>query len=432
MKKILIEELEKLTYEKKKTLLTRSKIDFEGLKDEILPIIEEIRSGGDRALYDLTEKYDKCRLTSLRVTKKEIENSFKEVDTELINIFNHIKKNLERYYIAERPVEWSTWVDKGIYSGMIYRPYERVGIYVPGGKALYPSIVLRMCVPALIAGVKDIVLCSPPDADGKLSHGVLMAAGILGIKEIYKLGGAQAVTAMAYGTETIKPVQKISAVGNAYVTGALKHLFGTVSIDKLAGPSDALVFVDSTADPMIVAANMIIELEHGPTSGAVVLVPTKDFALDVENNVNKLLCDVPERLVKIFSTSLFKYSAILIYKDIAEAIDFVNVYAPEHLQLTVRNHLEVMEKLNNVGAILLGEYTMISSADFFGGSSNVLPTGGMAKLFSGVSVFDFLKRIPFQYFTESGFNAISDKAEKLAKYQGMHYHAKAVNIRKKV
>lgn len=431
MKTILVKELNRLESKERVRILSRAKVDFDELEKGVRAILDKVRAEKDKAIYELSEKFD-CKLSSLRVTEKEIQDACSSVNKEIQDTFKHIKKNLEKFYLNEKPKEWSTLVDEGIRSGMIYRPYDRVGVYVPGRKALFPTIVLRICVPAIVAGVKEIVLCSPPDKKGNIPSGVLVAADILGIKEIYKIGGAQAVAAMAYGTETIKPVQKISAVGSPYVTAAQKFLFGTVSCDKLAGPSDALILADSSAIPKVVAANMLVETEHGPTSGTVALVPSMEFALNVKQVVEDLLKDAPEKQKEFFSTSLYEYSAILAYENLDETIDFINDYAPEHLQLTVENHKEVINKLKNVGAIQLGEYSIISSGDFFGGTANVLPTGGMAKLFSDVSVYDFLKNIPIQHFSEKGFRSICEQAEKLATYQGMHYHAKAINIRKNI
>lgn len=432
MKDIFVKKLNELTGPQRNRLMGRSGIDFETLAKDVLPILDKVRTGKDKALYELTERFDKCRLKSLRVSEKEVREAVDGASGEICDTFRHIKKNLERYCLAEKSNDWFTWIEKGIYSGMIYRPFERIGVYVPGRKALFPTIALRICVPALIAGVKEIALCSPPDKEGKIPPGVLISADILGIKEIYKIGGAQAIAAMVYGTESVRPVQKISAVGSAYVIAAQKFLFGSVSIDKLAGPSDALVLADSTARPELVAANMLVETEHGPTSGTVVLVPSMVFAAKVKTNVKKLLADAPAKQREYFATSLYEYSAILVYDTLDEAVRFVNDYAPEHLQLTVDKHIDVINKLKNVGAIQVGEYSMISSADFFGGSSNVLPTGGMAKLFSDITVHDFLKKIPVQYFSKEGFESICDKAERLAEYQGMYYHAKAISIRKKI
>lgn len=432
MKKVLLKKINELTNKEKETILSRAKVDFDSLEKDIRAILGQVKTGGDKAVLELTEKFDKFRPYSLKVTANEMKEAVNAVDPEIADTFKHIIKNLTAYYSKEKPKDWYTQVDVGIESGMIYKPYDRIGVYVPGRKALFPTIVLRICVPARIAGVKEIVLCSPVEQQGNIPSGILLSAHLLGIEEVYKIGGAQAIAAMAYGTETIKPVQKISAVGSAYVTAAQKFLFGVVNVDKLAGPSDGLILVDSSARPEIVAANMLIESEHGPTSGTVALVPSLAFGLKVNEKVEELIAEAPEKQKETFSTSLYEYSAILTYKNLDEAIDFVNDYAPEHLQLTVENHTEIINKLKNVGAIQLGEYTMISSGDFFGGTANALPTGGMAKIFSDVSVYDFLKRISVQHFSEAGFRAICDKAEKLALYQGMYYHAKAIRIRKEI
>ena len=432
MKKIINKPLGQLSSREKQQLLSRAAVDFDALEPKIKSILDTVRRKKDKGLIALTKEFDHCTLKSLWVTPMEIKQAFKDVEPGLIKTFKHIIANLRKFYEAEKPREWSVDVDRGIRSGMLYRPYERVGFYVPGRKARFPTITLRMCVPAIVAGVKDIVLCSPPDHDGKISSGVLIAADLLGIKEVYKIGGAQAVAALTYGTETIKPVQKISAVGSPYVVAAQKMLFGQVGIEKLAGPSDAMILCDKTAHPQIVAANFLTEIEHGPTSGTVALVPSRAFAQQLEEAIMELVKQAPPQQQRFFETSLYTYSGILIYDSLAQAMDFVNDYAPEHLQLTLKDPKAAIAKAQNVGAIQNGPYTMIASGDFFGGTANVLPTGGLAKIFSDVSVMDFLKKIPVQVFSKQGFLNIADQAQELAQYQQMFYHAKSIQLRKTV
>ena len=432
MKKLINKRIADLSVLEKQQLLSRAAVDFDALEPKIKDILHIVKTKKDEGLLELTQQFDHCSLTTLRVTPFEIEQAFEDIDPQLIETFKHIITNLTAFYQCEKPKEWSVDVDKGIKAGMLYRPYERVGFYVPGRKAHFPTITLRMCVPAIVAGVKDIVLCSPPDAEGKISAGVLIAASLLGIKEIYKIGGAQAVGALTYGTQTIKPVQKISAVGSPYVVAAQRMLFGHVGIEKLAGPSDAMILCDETAHPQIVAANFLTEIEHGPTSGTVALVSSKAFAQQLEEAILEFVKEAPQQQQGFFETSLYTYSGILIYDSLTQAMDFVNEYAPEHLQLTLKDSTWAIEKSQNVGAIQNGPYTMIASGDFFGGTANVLPTGGMAKIFSDISVMDFLKKVPIQAFDKQGFLNIADQGEQLAQYQQMFYHAKSIHLRKSI
>ena len=430
MNMINILELAKMTGDQKKEVLMRSHIDFEEMSSVVGPIIKMVQSGGDNALLKLAEQYDKCRLSQLAVSRDEMDAAALLVDEGIKEALRHIHKNSISYYQKELPLDWNTWLEDGILSGAMYKPYNRVGVYVPGGKGSFPAMVLRLSTPVCLAGVKEVVICTPPLEDGSINPAILYAAKLNNINTVYKVGGAQAIAAMAYGTETVKKVEKIVGVGSSYVTAAQKILFGEVAVDRLAGPSDALILADSSAVPEYVAADMLIESEHSPNSGSPVLIDNMESAIKIKKYAEQYITEAPERQKNIFETSLLKYSPIIVYQTMEEAVNFINDYAPEHLHVQIKNPYDLLKSIKNTGAVQIGSYSVISSTDFFGGSANALPTGGYAKIFGDVSVLDFFKKIPIQYVNLKGFKHISKKAVHLAEYQDMYFHAKAIKVRK--
>lgn len=397
--------------------LKRTKLEFDEYIVKAKEIIEDVKNRGDEALIEFTKKFDGVELEKIKVDDSEIDNAYDEVDDELIDALELAKENIEKFHmIASVDREIKIDFDE-IVLGKVYVPLDSVGIYIPGGKASYPSTALMAGIPANIAGVRRIVACTPPNKDGEINPLTLVACDIAGIDEIYAVGGVQAIAAMAYGTETIAKVDKIVGPGNVYVTAAKLIVQKDVPIDMPAGPSEILVIADNTADPHFVALDCAAQLEHDPMALAIVLTTSKNFAKEVEEKAVELNCS--DRL------------KIAFVNDIDRAIELVNELAPEHLSLVFEDCEDYIGKIRHAGSVFLGNYSPVAAGDYASGTNHILPTAGYAKMFSGLSVETFLKHITYQILTKEGLKRIGNAIVKLAKAEGLYMHAKSVEERLK-
>ncbi len=426
------EPLEQLTPSEISRILKRSQLDIEAVKSPVIKIIENVRKRGDSALIDYTAQFDKVTLNSsqLKVSPEEIRVAYKSTSRDVVEALKKAAKNIERFHRKQLPPEfWLTEVNKGIKLGRIRRPLSSVGLYIPGGRAAYPSTVLMTAIPARIAGVEKIIACTPPMSNGKVNPLTLVAADIAGVTSVYPIGGAQAIAAMAYGTETVPKVDKIVGPGNIYVTAAKNLVYGQVDIDFSAGPSEILILADSTADPTIAAMDLISQAEHDPNAASVIVTTSSSLAKEIGKRLEQLV--KKEKRSKIIEQSLNKNGAILIAKNMKEAINFVNEYAPEHLQIIAVNPLTLLKKIKHAGSIFLGPYSPVPAGDYATGANHVLPTGGNARLYAGLSVDNFLKRPTVQMINKSGLKKLQKIILTLSTAEGLPAHSKVVEERLK-
>lgn len=424
---INIYELKNMSQEQKDFYIKRSSIDIESVKDKVKAIIENVKNNGDYAVKKYTEAFDGVELNSFKVTREEIENAWKKIDKKLLDQIRQQIKYSKKFHkeqiIKERKIE----IDEGIILGEKITPIESVGLYIPGGKATYPTVLQILAVPATIANVPRIVVCTPPNKEGEISESVLVVADIFGIKEIYKIGGVQAIAALAYGTNSIEPVKKVVGPGNIYVSCAKILVFGKIDIDMPAGPSEALIIADSNADPVFVAADILARCEHDENASAVLLTNSKYLAASVCREIKKQFLRLKRK--EIIKKSLSKYSAIIISSNWDDIIGFANEYAPEHLQLMVKNPWNLLKKIKNAGSIFLGNYAPVAIGDYASGTNHVLPTGQYAKMFSPVGVETFQKKSEFQYLTKEGIRKLEPIVKELSAVEGLDGHYNSVKVR---
>jgi histidinol dehydrogenase len=391
-------------------------------------IIADIRTNGDAALREYTLKFDRVNLESFAVPESEIEEAYGLVDSAFVEIVREAAKNIRVFHEKQLRPSWMTTEENGTILGQKITPLDSVGVYVPGGTAAYPSSVLMNVVPAHVAGVKRIVMVSPPDKEtGKLPPAVLVAAREAGVKEIYKVGGAQAIAALAYGTESIQPVDKITGPGNIFVALAKKEVFGDVDIDMIAGPSEIAVLADDTAYADEVAADLLSQAEHDPRACSVLVTPSMKLAEAVSAEVEKQLAVLPRR--EIAERSIEDYGAIYVTADLEEAIATVNQLAPEHLEVVVENAMEVLGKIHHAGAIFVGRYSSEPVGDYFAGPNHVLPTNGTARFSSPLNVDDFQKKSSVIIYSEKALKDNAAKIAEFARMEGLEAHARAVEAR---
>jgi len=393
-------------------------------------IISDVQKNGDKALISYSNKFDKAafkKAEDFLVSAKEIANSEKLVSQNVKDALNLAFVRIQNYHQKQLPKDFKFKDSLGVELGNLWRPIDSIGIYVPGGTASYPSSVLMSAVPAIIAGVSEISICAPTSG-GKINPAILYAAKICGIKKIYKIGGAQAIAALAFGTKTIAKVNKIVGPGNAFVATAKKMLFGEVGIDMIAGPTDLTIITDQNNNPDWIAADALSQLEHGPDSKVFIIANDHNFALKISMAISCLKNDLPR--AEIIEKSL-ENSAIFVIKNLSDAAHIVNFIAPEHLEIVTKNAEKLLPKIQNAGAIFLGNYTPESIGDYMAGPSHTLPTSASAKFSSGLSVFDFLKRISLISCDEKSFNKLASATEILAECEGLQAHALSVKIRKK-
>ncbi len=422
--------IKELSAEEKRRILERSMIDISSVYDEVRRIIEDVRKRGNKAIEDQHERFfgEKILEEELEVKKEEIEDAYRKVDPEIIESLKNSARNIKVFHEAQLEKQmWIKEVERGILAGRMTVPIEKVGCYVPGGRAIYPSSLLMTAIPAKVAGVKEVIVTTPPKKGKKVDPLILVSADIAGVDRIFKIGGPWAIAALAFGTETVPKVEKIVGPGNIYVTAAKLILYGKVSIDLPAGPSEILIIADKDQDPKWIATDLLSQLEHDPDSSAVLITDSEKLANDVYRIIEKSYERLPRK--DILSSSLKKYSYILISEDLDEAIRFANEYAPEHIQIMTKDPFLILPKIRNAGSIFLGPYSPVPAGDYASGTNHVLPTGGSAKGFSGLSVDDFLKRITFQYITKQGLMSIKDTVIRLAEKEGLPLHAQSIKIR---
>ncbi|WP_203363216.1 histidinol dehydrogenase [Bacillus sp. REN10] len=390
-------------------------------------IIRTVRSQGDQALRALTEKFDGAKLYSLKVTQEEVNEAYEQLPKQMIDIIKEAAKNIFTFHQKQLRETWMYTDSNGSMLGQKITPLDSAGVYVPGGTAAYPSSVLMNVMPAKVAGVERIVMVSPPGRDGRLPAGVLVAADIAGVKEIYKVGGAQAVAALAYGTESIQPVDKITGPGNIYVALAKREVFGDVDIDMIAGPSEIAVLTDDTACPREIAADLLSQAEHDPRASSVLVTTSERVAEETAAEVERQLKELPRE--DIARASIDSYGAIYVAKDMTEAVETINRLAPEHLEIMTDNALEVVKDIRHAGAIFVGRYSSEPIGDYFAGPNHVLPTNGTARFSSPLNVDDFMKKSSIIMYSEQAYNENYQKIAAFARLEGLEAHARAVEIR---
>ncbi len=400
------------------------------VEPRVREILQAVHENGDEALLALTKKFDGVSLSpdELKVTEREIEAAAEALEPTAKAAIDAARVRIEAFHQHEIRESWQVKQQDGTRFGQLVRPLEAVGIYVPGGEAPYPSTVLMNAVPAVLAGVSRIVAVTPPRRDGSIHRSVLFAAALCGIKEIYRIGGAQAIAALAYGTATIPKVDKIVGPGNVYVNVAKRLVFGEVAIDSLAGPSEIAVLADGDANPAYIAADLLSQAEHDALVTAFLVTPSHSLAEEVNGQIDRQIGDLSRK--EVISVSLEGRGAILVVDDLEEGIALVNRIAPEHLEVMVDPSLDVLPRLRNAGMILFGEYSPVPLCDYGAGPNHVLPTGGTARFSSPLGVADFVKRTNFLHATEEGLEAIADQVETLAGIEGFTAHAATVKVRR--
>jgi histidinol dehydrogenase len=413
----------------KTKLLQRSLIDAESVLETVKDIVSNVKINKNEALRQYTKKFDGVDLKDFLVREEDLKESFERIDKKLALSLDKAASNIRKFHQAQLTSEWSIEVTGGVNAGQIIRPLERVGCYIPGGRAVYPSSILMTVIPAKVAGVKQIICCTPPGNDGKVEDIVLAAAYLAGADKIYMLGGAQAIAAMAYGTETIESVDKIVGPGNIFVTAAKKMVYGHVDIDFPAGPSEVLIIADKTANPDYIALDLLAQAEHDPQAASVLVTTSSELAKAVANQIKNELPLMKRK--EIIEESLKENGLIILVESLKEAIDFSNDYAPEHLMIMTRDPEEVVLDIKNAGSIFLGDLTPVAAGDYGSGTNHVLPTSFCARMYSGLSTESFIKKPTVQRLTGEGLENLKDVVIPLAEYEGLYAHAESFRRRLK-
>lgn len=410
-------------------LLKRSPNNYDSYADTVADIVNDVRKRGDAALFEYTKKFDRFDLSkdNILVTREEIDEAYTLVDASLIEVIKKAAKNIEEFHTKQKQYSWFDSKPDGTILGQKVSALSKVGVYVPGGKAAYPSSVLMNIIPAKVAGVQQIIMVTPPNAEGKVNPGTLVAANIAGVDKIYKVGGAQAIAGLAFGTESIEKVDKIVGPGNIFVALAKKQVFGFVSIDSIAGPSEILVLADETANPRYVAADLLSQAEHDELASAILVTTSMELA----NRVSEQIEDFVNQLSRkdILEKSLNNFGYILVTESINEAIDVANDIASEHLEIVTKNPFDTMTKIKNAGAIFLGEYSSEPLGDYFAGPNHVLPTNGTAKFFSPLSVDDFIKKSSIISYSREALEVIHEDIIQFANSEHLTAHANSIKVR---
>lgn len=412
-----------------KDLLKRSPSNFGSYADTVEKIVNDVRDRGDEALFGYTKQFDKADINAgnVLVTKEEIEYAYTQVDEKLIEVIRKAKENIRTYHEKQRQYSWFDSDPKGIMLGQKVTALESVGVYVPGGKAVYPSSVLMNIMPAKVAGVKNIIMTTPCNSEGEVYATTLVAANEAGATAIYKAGGAQAIAALAYGTESIPKVDKIVGPGNIFVALAKRAVYGHVSIDSIAGPSEILVIADETANPRYVAADLLSQAEHDEMASAILITTSKKLAEKVSAQVDEFIKVLSRK--EIIRKSIDTYGYILLADNMADAVEAANAIASEHLEIVTANPFDVMTRIKNAGAIFIGEYSSEPLGDYFAGPNHVLPTNGTAKFFSPLSVDDFIKKSSIIYYSREALEEVHEDIESFAKSEQLTAHANSIAVR---
>lgn len=411
-------------------LLKRSPNNYDNFADSVNAILANVKENGDKALFQYTKDFDKADInaSNIKVTEEEIKEAYDRLENpELVQVIRRSLKNIKEYHEKQKQYSWFDSKPDGSILGQKVTPLSRVGVYVPGGKAAYPSSVLMNVIPAKVAGVEQIVMVTPPGKDGKVNPNTLVAANEAGVDVIYKVGGAQAIAALAYGTESIAKVDKIVGPGNIYVALAKKAVFGYVSIDSVAGPSEILVLADETANPRYVAADLLSQAEHDELASAILVTTSEELANKVSEYVDMFVSKLKRK--EILQKSLDNYGYILVTDTMQAAIDTANDIASEHLEIVTKNPFDTMTRIKNAGAIFLGENSSEPLGDYFAGPNHVLPTNGTAKFFSPLSVDDFIKKSSIISYSREALEPLSEDIQKFAKVEGLTAHANSIRVR---
>ena len=429
-------ELSRLDTDQRARLLRRAETAIDDLLDYVRPIVRGVRDCGDAALLEYIERFDGTRLSAdrLRVSREDIERAYDVLDKDVYGAIKHAIRNVRIFHERQMPHEqWFTQVAPGIMAGEKITPISSVGLYVPRGKGAFPSVMYMLATPASIAGVPRIVVSTPAGPDGETDPATLVAADLCGVHEIYRVGGAHAIAALAYGTETIARVHKITGPGSPYASAAKRLLYGTVDVGLPAGPSEAIILADESADPELVTRDLLVEAEHGPDSSGLLVTDSRILAEKVLSLMPSKIAALPEPRQTFCHTGFESEKGtggVVLTNTMHEAVAFVNEYAPEHLEVQVREPFALLPDLKNAGEILIGPYTPIPTGNFSIGTNAVLPTGGFAHTYSCTSVYDFLKRTGVAYMTREGYESVSETTRRLAEFEGFPAHALAVTQRK--
>ncbi len=420
------EKIDNVRPEQYRIIMKRSSEDIDSIYEEVREIVLDVRDNGDQVSLNHYKKYKHgLTLKDMEVTKEDVEEAYRNVDSKVIDALKFASENIVKFHRAQIEKEmWMIDIADGILAGRMMTPLERVGAYIPGRRAAYPSSILMTILPAKVAGVKEIVACTPPDQGMIINPSTIVAADIAGSTKIFKVGGPWGIASMAYGTKTIPKVDKIVGPGNKYVTAAKIMVFGQVGIDSPAGPSEGMILADKTGNVDFITIDLLSQSEHDPDAASILVTTSDELALKVSNKINKELPKLPRK--EIITSSLTKHSYILIARDIEQAIDFVNEYAPEHLEIMTEEPFVTLKKIKNAGSIFMGPFSPIPVGDYASGTNHVLPTGQTARMFSGLSVDDFIKKTTFQYLSKDGLSFLKDTVVTLAEAEGLPLHARTI------
>ncbi|XZF78007.1 histidinol dehydrogenase [Bacillus sp. AL-1R] len=412
--------------EKLESIINRTNLPTVEITKSVEKILLNVKENGDEAVRQYSLIYDEVKLKSFEVSEDEFNEALKQTDENLINALIEAKKNIETYH--EKQLQDGYKInEKNSYVQQIINPIERVGVYIPGGKAAYPSTVLMNVIPAKIAGVNEIVIVTPPNKEGKIKPSILVAAKLAGVTKVLKIGGAQAIGALAYGTETIEKVDKIVGPGNIYVALAKKSVSGIVGIDMVAGPTEVVILADETANPRFIAADLMAQAEHDEMASSIVITNSEEFAQKIQQEIPNLLDEQPRK--EIIKSSFENYGAIIVVQTIEEGIELINKLAPEHLELMIKKPESIVHKVKNAGAIFLGDYTPEPVGDYFAGTNHTLPTSGTARFTSPLNVNDFQKKTSVVYYNKAALSEARKHIELIAEEEGLYGHGKAISIR---
>ncbi|MBW1779565.1 MAG: histidinol dehydrogenase [Deltaproteobacteria bacterium] len=427
--KITPEKIDDLNPKRRQSVMERSMEDISSIFEDMRRIVDDVKNRGNAVALEHYQKHKAdIRTPDLEVSEAEIQEAYKQVDPAVVECLKTAARNIIRFHTAQLEREmWSIEVSEGILAGRVTRPMDIVGCYIPGGTAAYPSSILMTVLPAKVAGVGNIVAVTPPNKGMVANPATLVAADIAGCDRIFKVGGPWGVAGLAFGTETMPRVDKIVGPGNKYVTAAKMLVYGQVDIDSPAGPSEALILADETGDPELIAVDFLSQIEHDPDSAAVLVTPSEELASAVCDIINREYEALPRK--EIFESSLSKHSYVLIATDMEQAIDFTNEYATEHLQILTRDPFITLNRIKHAGSIFMGPYAPVPVGDYASGTNHVLPTGQCARMFSGLSVDDFIKKPTFQYLSKEGLASLKDTVVTLAEAEGLPIHARAVKAR---
>ena len=411
--------------------IPRTAPQIESIQESVVSIIHEVKEKGDKAIIKFTKDFDNVETSTkhIQVTDKEISDAYDKSDADLIKAIRYAKENLIKFHKAQVREDWLIEIEKGVSAGQIYRPLGMLGIYIPGGRAIYPSTVLMVAAPAYVAGIEEIIMCSPPQQDNKIASALLIAANEFGINKIFKVGGAQAIAAMAYGTETIPKVQKVVGPGSIWVNAAKQLLSNIIAIDSPAGPSEILIICDESANPNYVIVDLLSQIEHDPDNIGIIVSDSVDLINQIKDNIEEYVVNSKRR--DIIEKALLNNSLIIKAEDTEDCIRISNLIAPEHLEILTKEPNEIIKKIINAGAIFLGPFSPVSLGDYCAGTNHVLPTGGSAKIYSGLNLYDFLKTIDVLKCDREGLKKLSSTAIKLSEFEGMFSHKRSIEERLK-